>query len=314
MAVTDTSPLDIAPAGALGARRRPGSGAPRTAAAASGDATGASRPPAAAGRAPAARRRASSGRHQAAALDLVRGGRSVAVATGTASGKSLCYQVPIAEAVADPIRPGTALALFPTKALAQDQLRAFAALELPGLVAATYDGDCTPEERTWVRAQRQRRAHQPRDAALRPAPAPRPLGDVPHAAALRRGRRAARAPRRVRHARRAPAAPAAPRLRASTARRRRSSFCSATIGEPARLASALCGLDRRTRSPTTAHPAANGSSRCGTRRSLDAGRRRPGVAQRDDRRPRRRARRRRGHRTHRVLPAAGRAPSSSPPT
>ena len=44
------------------------------------------------------------------------------VATGTASGKSLCYQVPIAEAVTDPIRPGTALVLFPTKALAQDQL------------------------------------------------------------------------------------------------------------------------------------------------------------------------------------------------
>src|SRR4051794_2014032 len=89
--------------------------------------------------------------HQAAAIDLVRAGRSVAVASGTASGKSLCFQVPVAEAVLDPIRPGTALLVFPTKALARDQLRAITELEIPGLVAAAYDGDCTPDERTWVR-------------------------------------------------------------------------------------------------------------------------------------------------------------------
>jgi DEAD/DEAH box helicase domain-containing protein len=89
--------------------------------------------------------------HQADAIDLARSGRSVAVATGTASGKSLCYQVPIAEAVTDPVRPGTALCLFPTKALAQDQLRALAMLGVPGLVAATYDGDAGTEERTWAR-------------------------------------------------------------------------------------------------------------------------------------------------------------------
>src|SRR5690349_35510 len=47
--------------------------------------------------------------HQAAAIDLVRAGRSVAVASGTASGKSLCFQVPVAEAASDRIRPGTAL-------------------------------------------------------------------------------------------------------------------------------------------------------------------------------------------------------------
>src|SRR5690242_8976185 len=56
--------------------------------------------------------------HQAEALDHPRAGRSVALATGTASGKSLCYQVAIAEAAIDPVRPGTALLLFPTKALA----------------------------------------------------------------------------------------------------------------------------------------------------------------------------------------------------
>jgi DEAD/DEAH box helicase domain-containing protein len=89
--------------------------------------------------------------HQAAALDLVRAGRSVAVATGTASGKSLCFRAPIAEAVTDPVRPGTALLVFPTKALARDQLRALEDLRLPGLVAGAFDGDCSQEERQWVR-------------------------------------------------------------------------------------------------------------------------------------------------------------------
>ncbi|MCD9624630.1 DEAD/DEAH box helicase [Rhabdothermincola salaria] len=90
--------------------------------------------------------------HQATAIDLVRAGRSVAVATGTASGKSLCFQAPIAEAVSEGLRPSTALMMFPTKALAQDQLRSLSELEVPRLVAATYDGDCTPEARTWARA------------------------------------------------------------------------------------------------------------------------------------------------------------------
>jgi DEAD/DEAH box helicase domain-containing protein len=89
--------------------------------------------------------------HQAAAIDLARDGTSIAVATGTASGKSLCYQAPIAEAVTTGIRPATALLLFPTKALAQDQLRALHALDLDRLTAATYDGDSSPEARTWAR-------------------------------------------------------------------------------------------------------------------------------------------------------------------
>lgn len=89
--------------------------------------------------------------HQATALDHLRAGRSSVIATGTASGKSLCYQLPIAEAVTDPIRPGTALCLFPTKALAQDQLRGFGDLAIPGLVPATYDGDADPDARAWAR-------------------------------------------------------------------------------------------------------------------------------------------------------------------
>ncbi|MDH4364995.1 MAG: DEAD/DEAH box helicase, partial [Acidimicrobiia bacterium] len=90
--------------------------------------------------------------HQAAAVDLVRDGHSVVVATGTASGKSLCYQLPIAEAVVTGLRAGTSLLLYPTKALAQDQLRSFGQLAVPGLVAVAYDGDACREERSWARA------------------------------------------------------------------------------------------------------------------------------------------------------------------
>jgi DEAD/DEAH box helicase domain-containing protein len=89
--------------------------------------------------------------HQVAALDLARAGRSVVVATGTGSGKSRCYQLAIGEAVTAPVRPGTGLILFPTKALAHDQLRALTALGLPKVVAGAYDGDASPEERTWIR-------------------------------------------------------------------------------------------------------------------------------------------------------------------
>ena len=88
--------------------------------------------------------------HQAEAIDRALDGQSVAVATGTGSGKSLCYQIPIAATIAE--RPtSTALLIFPTKALAQDQLRALAAAEVPGIQAATHDGDSSPEARGWVR-------------------------------------------------------------------------------------------------------------------------------------------------------------------
>jgi DEAD/DEAH box helicase domain-containing protein len=88
--------------------------------------------------------------HQAQAIDLVLSGRSVAVATGTGSGKSLCYQLPIAvRIVDDPC--SSALLVFPTKALAQDQLRALADAALPGVQASTHDGDSSAEQRLWVR-------------------------------------------------------------------------------------------------------------------------------------------------------------------
>ena len=88
--------------------------------------------------------------HQASAIDHVLAGRSVVLATGTASGKSLVSQAAIGTVCAGP-RPATALMLHPTKALGHDQLRAIDALGLPGVVAAAYDGDSTDVERQWVR-------------------------------------------------------------------------------------------------------------------------------------------------------------------
>jgi Distinct helicase family with a unique C-terminal domain including a metal-binding cysteine cluster len=88
--------------------------------------------------------------HQAQAIDLLHAGTSVVVATGTASGKSLCYQLPIVDAA---VRGATdtALLIFPTKALAQDQLRSLRSWLVPGLRAVTYDGDTPPDDRTWAR-------------------------------------------------------------------------------------------------------------------------------------------------------------------
>jgi DEAD/DEAH box helicase domain-containing protein len=89
--------------------------------------------------------------HQVAAADAAWGGSHVVVATGTASGKSLAYQLPVLSALAlDP--RATALYLSPTKALAADQLRALSSLGLPRLRAATFDGDTPLAERDWVRA------------------------------------------------------------------------------------------------------------------------------------------------------------------
>jgi DEAD/DEAH box helicase domain-containing protein len=88
--------------------------------------------------------------HQAEALALARAGAHVVVATGTASGKSLCYQLPIFEALLDGGRR-TALYLSPTKALAHDQLRAIRSFALTGVRAASYDGDTPAEERPLVR-------------------------------------------------------------------------------------------------------------------------------------------------------------------
>ncbi len=105
--------------------------------------------------------------HQAQAINTIRTGQDVVVATGTASGKTLCYNLPVLEAVLLNSE-ARALYLFPTKALAQDQLRALA--ELAGhlktvvppskngfpsftLRFGAYDGDTPQNSRTRLRRE-----------------------------------------------------------------------------------------------------------------------------------------------------------------
>ncbi len=91
--------------------------------------------------------------HQAEALEALRAGQDVAIVTPTASGKSLCYNLPVLQAIAeDPA--ARALYLFPTKALSQDQLAEFrdlAGLAGMDLSAAVYDGDTPAPIRAVVR-------------------------------------------------------------------------------------------------------------------------------------------------------------------
>jgi len=103
-------------------------------------------------------------RHQAQAIEAARAGQHVVVATGTASGKTLAYNVPVIEAsLLDP--RSRALYLFPTKALAQDQQRALGELTAglraegskdrqgggPALTFGTYDGDTPGSDRARLR-------------------------------------------------------------------------------------------------------------------------------------------------------------------
>jgi DEAD/DEAH box helicase domain-containing protein len=88
--------------------------------------------------------------HQARGLAALREGASLVMATGTASGKTLVYDTAFAEAALT-VPKSTALYLFPTKALARDQLRAVRALRLPQIKAAVYDGDTPQQERPLIR-------------------------------------------------------------------------------------------------------------------------------------------------------------------
>lgn len=94
--------------------------------------------------------------HQAEFAEHAHAGRHAVVATGTASGKSLAYLLPVLSALADGShhvtgRGANALYLAPTKALAQDQLAAVEAWMVPGVRPAVVDGDTPPDARTWAR-------------------------------------------------------------------------------------------------------------------------------------------------------------------
>ncbi|GAA5825378.1 hypothetical protein JCM3770_003514 [Rhodotorula araucariae] len=99
--------------------------------------------------------------HQAAAINALHPspahprGQNVIISTSTSSGKSLIYQLPVVQALeADP--DTTALYVFPTKALAQDQKRALGELVggvdgLEGVKIATFDGDTPKDDRDYIR-------------------------------------------------------------------------------------------------------------------------------------------------------------------
>ena len=85
--------------------------------------------------------------HQREAWDAAARGEHVIVTTGTASGKTLAFNLPVLDALAREPK-NRALYLYPTKALAQDQFRALGRYRIPRLRPAIYDGD-TPTEQRW---------------------------------------------------------------------------------------------------------------------------------------------------------------------
>ncbi|MDQ1459022.1 MAG: box helicase protein [Actinomycetota bacterium] len=179
--------------------------------------------------------------HQTAAIDALHDQRSVVVATGTASGKSLCYQVPIVSSVvAD--RRDTALLLFPTKALAQDQLRSLRSWLVPGMRAVTYDGDTANDDRAWARKNANVVLTNPEMLHMGILPSHKRWAtflmrlqyvvvDELHTLRGIFGSHVAHVLRRLR------------RLCEHYGSSPTFFFASATIGNPGELASALCGLD-----------------------------------------------------------------------
>ncbi|MFP3915135.1 MAG: DEAD/DEAH box helicase, partial [Actinomycetota bacterium] len=180
-------------------------------------------------------------RHQARALDHIRRGRHTVIVAGTAAGKTLCYQIPLAEALlADP--KSTALCIYPTKALAQDQARSFSSWTMEATNVATYDGDTPTDQRAAIRRSA---------GVILTNPDMLHVGILPHhgrwADFLHRlrfvvvdelhtlrgvfGTHVAMVLRRLR------------RLCAHYGSEPTFVFGSATIGNPGNLAAALCGMD-----------------------------------------------------------------------
>ena len=153
--------------------------------------------------------------HQAEAVEAVHAGEDVVVVTPTASGKTLCYALPVLQALAeDP--SARALFLFPTKALGQDQVAEFAELARASSLAGR-GGDvrrrhagADPVGHPHGRAGR---GHEPGHAPLRDPPASHEVVPALRAGPGHRHRRAAHLPRRVRQPRRERPAPAAPAVR-----------------------------------------------------------------------------------------------------
>lgn len=206
--------------------------------------------------------------HQGATAELAWSGESVVIATGTASGKSLGYQLPMLSAVLADDR-ARALYLAPTKALAADQLRTIAALGLSGSpVSGPPPWTAIPPCTNGIGCAGTPTCCCPPGhvAPVDAAPA-RPPGLLLAPAAVRRHRRMPLLPRDVRLPRVAGAAPSAPDLRGPGIRTRVPPPPPPPPRprirvRPQRVWSASrCGLSRRIR-----RRAARGPSPCGSRR------------------------------------------------
>lgn len=88
--------------------------------------------------------------HQTNAIESIRSGSHTMLSVGTASGKSLAFQIPILERIITAPKT-SALLVYPTKALAQDQARSLRAFRLPTASIAIYDGDTPTTERVEIR-------------------------------------------------------------------------------------------------------------------------------------------------------------------
>mgnify|MGYP003693973517 CR=1 FL=1 len=195
--------------------------------------------------------------------------QDVVVVTPTASGKTLCYALPVLQAIAeDPA--ARALFLFPTKALGQDQVAEFGELSAAaGLTISAVDlrrRHAGPDP-VGDPGGRPGRRHQPGHAPLGDPAPPHQVVPAVRAAPGHRHRRAAHVPRRVRQPRRERPPPAAPASAPTTAADPVIVCCSATIGNPAELARDADRPAGAARSTATARPPASATSCSSTRRS-----------------------------------------------
>ena len=91
--------------------------------------------------------------HQAEAINLIRNKKNTVIVTSTASGKSLCYNIPVLQSILEEPKT-TAIYIFPTKALARDQFsvlsRLFSATNIKQNRIGVYDGDVEPNEKRFI--------------------------------------------------------------------------------------------------------------------------------------------------------------------
>ena len=153
--------------------------------------------------------------HQEEAWRLATAGRHLVVVTGTASGKTLCYNLPVLDALLRDCGVAGALHLShqgPRPGPARRAGRRSSAPAARQVAVAAYDGDTPAACASGDPDERPHRGDQPRHAARRHLAAPHALGRVPAQPALRGHRRDARLPRRLRLPRGQRASPPAARL------------------------------------------------------------------------------------------------------